>query len=572
MDFKALSNLKKWNFPEGKTVILAPFANSLMTPGKNFWILLAKELNKNGFFVCVSQDSNPKVNYEIPDTLAIFFPYAQAIPILNYAGYFIGTRSEFSEILTASDCHLTILDTRTLTEKETTLLNNCSSEKISKFEILIGEEEKQIEIIVSNIKKQGEVQMLKMLDLAAETCKNLHESQNPIYKKCVSKKLREISEQIIFQYQHNVLSQPEQLMIKLTTLGNILQKSKSGEELWSSFISDSSDWHYDISCLVNSSVAKILEEKCFFTPFQAKSILKSSLIFVFRFLNVGDVTIFTSLVNQVSISCQNRIIVLLAKGLEQRVEFKSNQRVTYIFLETNVIYEKLDRIGYILQKAIPGKICSVYKYNAVGKFPKVSSVIGLGHRKSRLGLSLDTKTDSPLCRAVDVNKTFQKFKDLRLEYKKTIAIFPFSRYVDSRHGTNEINSPWMIGLKHLINQAKEKNISIFLNVVGDPKWQKSAEYLVDENVQIFDIPLQQIIVFASLCGYVLTIRSGICELLRYADSKLFIAYPHKQEYHNFNLKSLTETPLPECTIEEVIDLENQSSIDAFLNLPMQYFD
>ena len=222
MDFKALSNLKKWNFPEGKTVILAPFANSLMTPGKNFWILLAKELNKNGFFVCVSQDSNPKVNYEIPDTLAIFFPYAQAIPILNYAGYFIGTRSEFSEILTASDCHLTILDTRTLTEKETTLLNNCSSEKISKFEILIGEEEKQIEIIVSNIKKQGEVQMLKMLDLAAETCKNLHESQNPIYKKCVSKKLREISEQIIFQYQHNVLSQPEQLMIKLTTLGNIL--------------------------------------------------------------------------------------------------------------------------------------------------------------------------------------------------------------------------------------------------------------------------------------------------------------------------------------------------------------
>ena len=294
---------------------------------------------------------------------------------------------------------------------------------------------------------------------------------------------------------------------------------------------------------------------------------------MFRYQNVGDVTIFTSLVERVSISFQNRIIVLLAKGLEQRVELRSNQRVTYIFLETDIIYEKLFRIGYRLQKAIPGKICCVYKDHTVSKFPKVSNgLIGLGHRKTKLGLSPDTKTDSPLAQAVDINEAFKKFKDLRLKYKKTIAIFPFSRSIDSRHGTNEITSPWMVGLKRLIYQAKEKDIFIFLNIAGKPEWEKNAEHLVCDNVRVSDIPLEQIIVFASLCGYVLTIRSGICELLRYADSKLFIAYPSEKEYQNFNLKSLTETPLPECTIEEVIDLENEASIDAFLNLPMQYCD
>lgn len=156
---EALSNLKKWNFPQGKTVILSPFARSLMIPGKNFWISLAKELNKNGFFVCVSQDPNPNVNYEIPDTLAIFFPYAQAILILNYAGYFIGARSGFCDILTASDCHLTILYTRDLAEKgkrfpqfnSWTLVNNGLSDGVSEFEILIGEEEEKVEAIVSNI-------------------------------------------------------------------------------------------------------------------------------------------------------------------------------------------------------------------------------------------------------------------------------------------------------------------------------------------------------------------------------------------------------------------------------------
>ena len=85
---------------KGKTVILSPYSNTLADLPDVFWKKLAKKLMERGYIVCTnsSGDTEPPVT----GTESVFFPLDIAPQFLNEAGYFIGIRSGFCDVISGS--------------------------------------------------------------------------------------------------------------------------------------------------------------------------------------------------------------------------------------------------------------------------------------------------------------------------------------------------------------------------------------------------------------------------------------------------------------------------------------
>lgn len=92
----------------GKTVILSPYSNSIPWLPFYFWETLANRLSENGFAVCTNSigSSEPVIK----DTTPIFFSYDNAKPFLEYAGFFIGIRSGFCDIISSFKCKKIIIN------------------------------------------------------------------------------------------------------------------------------------------------------------------------------------------------------------------------------------------------------------------------------------------------------------------------------------------------------------------------------------------------------------------------------------------------------------------------------
>ena len=95
---------EKQGIVEGKTVIIAPDANSVTHLPIWFWNVIIKELQKRDYIVFVN--CNYRNGYRTGD---IFFSYEESVPLLNYAGYFLGIRSGLCDIVSTSKCKKVIL-------------------------------------------------------------------------------------------------------------------------------------------------------------------------------------------------------------------------------------------------------------------------------------------------------------------------------------------------------------------------------------------------------------------------------------------------------------------------------
>lgn len=89
---------------KGKTVILAPYAYSIdIHPKTDFWIELAKGLEQKGYSIAVNIDPEREENF-IPSAKAISFGLNESVPVLEYAGVFIGMRSGFCDVISSAHC------------------------------------------------------------------------------------------------------------------------------------------------------------------------------------------------------------------------------------------------------------------------------------------------------------------------------------------------------------------------------------------------------------------------------------------------------------------------------------
>ncbi len=98
---------EKNSFLVGKTVVLSPYSNTLFDLPDEFWIHLAKKLTEKGYTVCTNSSSD--LEPAIAGTTAVFFPLNIAPQFLNKAGYFIGVRSGFCDIISGSSAKKIIL-------------------------------------------------------------------------------------------------------------------------------------------------------------------------------------------------------------------------------------------------------------------------------------------------------------------------------------------------------------------------------------------------------------------------------------------------------------------------------
>lgn len=98
---------EKYQLTEGKTVLLSPYANTLADLPDDFWVLLAKKLMERGYRVCTnsSGEKEPAVKGTVP----VFFPLNIAPQFVERAGYFIGVRSGFCDVISAAEARKIIL-------------------------------------------------------------------------------------------------------------------------------------------------------------------------------------------------------------------------------------------------------------------------------------------------------------------------------------------------------------------------------------------------------------------------------------------------------------------------------
>lgn len=92
---------------QGKTVVLSPYSNTLIALPDEFWISIAEKLRDKGYVVCTNSGSS----YEpaVEGTFPVFFPLNIAPQFIGRAGFFIGIRSGFCDVVSAAEAKKIIL-------------------------------------------------------------------------------------------------------------------------------------------------------------------------------------------------------------------------------------------------------------------------------------------------------------------------------------------------------------------------------------------------------------------------------------------------------------------------------
>lgn len=80
----------------GNTVIISPYANTIIGYAPDFWERVTDKLKQWGFTVCTNCSGKEKA---LPGTVRLSFPLEIAQEVLDYAGYFVGLRSGFCDII-----------------------------------------------------------------------------------------------------------------------------------------------------------------------------------------------------------------------------------------------------------------------------------------------------------------------------------------------------------------------------------------------------------------------------------------------------------------------------------------
>lgn len=89
-----------------KSIIIAPDANSMTSLPMECWDRIVDIFLKKGFVVFTNC---PPGTTPLNRTHAIDIPFEKSVPILDYAGYFIGLRSGFCDLICSSTCKKVII-------------------------------------------------------------------------------------------------------------------------------------------------------------------------------------------------------------------------------------------------------------------------------------------------------------------------------------------------------------------------------------------------------------------------------------------------------------------------------
>jgi len=94
------------DMPKGKTIILSPYAKSVVELPTEFWETLVMEYSAKGYslYTNIVADEQP-----ISGTVPLRLPICQMVPAVEYAGTFIGIRSGLCDVLNTANCRKTVV-------------------------------------------------------------------------------------------------------------------------------------------------------------------------------------------------------------------------------------------------------------------------------------------------------------------------------------------------------------------------------------------------------------------------------------------------------------------------------
>ncbi len=96
----------KPQFKQNRSIIIAPYAKSVVQPSREFWNSIINDYQKQGFQIFTNVIENEKpLDYTKPITL----PLNQLIRAVEYAGHFIGLRSGLCDIVNTAKCRKTVI-------------------------------------------------------------------------------------------------------------------------------------------------------------------------------------------------------------------------------------------------------------------------------------------------------------------------------------------------------------------------------------------------------------------------------------------------------------------------------
>lgn len=85
-----------YHLKPGNTVILSPYANTIIGYSPEFWNKLVNRLKASGFLVCTNCSGREP---PLVGTKQLPFPLEIAEEVVDYAGYFVGLRSGFCDVI-----------------------------------------------------------------------------------------------------------------------------------------------------------------------------------------------------------------------------------------------------------------------------------------------------------------------------------------------------------------------------------------------------------------------------------------------------------------------------------------
>lgn len=97
----------RYGLTPGRTVVLSPYSNTLLdNPDRAFWARVTAGCVERGLTVCTNVGPKEK---PIDGTKVVRFPLALAADFVETAGYFVGVRSGFCDIIGVTDCRKVVL-------------------------------------------------------------------------------------------------------------------------------------------------------------------------------------------------------------------------------------------------------------------------------------------------------------------------------------------------------------------------------------------------------------------------------------------------------------------------------
>jgi len=147
--------------------------------------------------------------------------------------------------------------------------------------------------------------------------------------------------------------------------------------------------------------------------------------------------------------------------------------------------------------------------------------------KMMLRLDMNSKISQPDFRFCNAEKAKKFLADNDFNPNKTVILFP------TAFTCHQINSDFW---KNTIQSLTSLGFNILVNYLGD-----NDDFVFNQkNIVRINQSLDDVVALSLLCAGIISLRSGICDLLCFTDKKIVALYPDDKSYKDFNLKNIFE--------------------------------